>query len=793
VSHADYTRRRWLRNRPIRVKLAIILLLPFSAIVGLTGLTVYGAAGRAADAGQARELVVVGGLAARLAAALQAERSAAALVFAVGGGRQAQDDYRRAGAATDAATEAFLAEVARAAVPASVASLLARIDTNLDGLVPMREQVLSAPDTVLSTVAFRYRATIADLISYRQALGQVDVSAETSNGLRAAAALSAAIESLGQLQTATLRSMAAGVLTPAAQQEIVAANTGVTEALQTFTELGPPSWSTLLNSGLAGDEQVRLSERLQNVVTRSQPGAVMQLGVDARGWSTAVAARMDLMHAVESELDTRLLAAVTAERDAQVRSIVTASGVVAALLLVVVVIGWVVASSLSRSLSRLQAGAIEVAAHRLPQMVHELDVDNVDPATVQRVIGDAAQPVPVDGRDEVGRVAEAFNQVTSAAVRIAGEQAALRASIGAILVALARRLQLRADAMMGTLDALEAEETNTDRLARLFALDHVATLIRRLIFNLQVLAGGRGGRARQGAITLDDVIRAAGQEIDDFTRVVTTAVDRSVRIRGEAVDEIVHLLAELLDNATRFSPPDSQVRVEAKRVGDQLHIQIRDTGAGMAETDLELARERVANPGRLDHRVTQHMGLPVVGAIAQRLGIRVEFRSVLRLGTWVDLTIPAELLERRRSGVNEDTAQLSTMSAALRAAALPAWPAPASAAPQLVEPVIFEQMRRDGSWFEPAQAGWPPAVSWQEAARAAQLASTASAEERTEHGLPVRQPMRRVIPRVAPVLGQPGPVRRDPEQLRRQMSGFQHGLGLAGRRQAQPTTSGGQG
>jgi len=122
-----------LCNRPIRVKLAFILLLPFSAIVGLTGLTVYGAAGRAADAGQARELVVVGGL----AAALQAER-AAALVFAENGGQQAQDGYRRASAATDMAAEEFLAGAAGAAVPASLASLLARIETNLDGLVSMR-------------------------------------------------------------------------------------------------------------------------------------------------------------------------------------------------------------------------------------------------------------------------------------------------------------------------------------------------------------------------------------------------------------------------------------------------------------------------------------------------------------------------------------------------------------------------------------------------------------------------------------------------------------------------------
>jgi predicted regulator of Ras-like GTPase activity (Roadblock/LC7/MglB family) len=56
-------------------------------------------------------------------------------------------------------------------------------------------------------------------------------------------------------------------------REIVAADTGVTEALQTFTELGPPQWPAVLNSRVGGGAEILLSERLQGVVTSSQPGA----------------------------------------------------------------------------------------------------------------------------------------------------------------------------------------------------------------------------------------------------------------------------------------------------------------------------------------------------------------------------------------------------------------------------------------------------------------------------------------------------------------------------------------
>jgi signal transduction histidine kinase len=599
---------------------------------------------------------------------------------------------------------------------------------------------------------------------------------------------------LSQLQVAAVRALAAGRLTPAGQQEIVAADTGVTEALQTFTDLGPPSWPALLNSRIGGGPEVLQSERLQSLVTRSQPGTTLDLGTDARGWSTAMGARLDLMHAVEADLDTELLAAVIAERDAERRTIFTAIGVVAILLVVVVVVGVLVARSLTGSLRRLQAGALEVADRRLPQMVRDLNVDNADPATIERLVARAAEPIPADGADEVGKVAAAFNSITASAVRIAGEQAALRAEIGAILVSISRRLQRRADSMMVSLDGLEHDEQDPDKLKKLFDLDHIATLIRRLIFNLQILAGGPGGRPRDGAVPLSDLLRAAGQEIDDYTRIQPVDVDDSVRVNGEVADLLVHLLAELLDNAAGFSPPSAPVVVEARRVGDQLHIQIRDAGAGMTEADLEAARSRVANP-RLDYRTTQRMGLPVVGTIAEHLGLKIEFRSVLREGTRVDLTVPSGLFSRRHTAMDEPTALLAPISGAVQAAPPQAWPPlPAAPSPATAEPLIYEELRRDpSSWFHASDQAATPlrpdrelvgvSHGWQAAARAASAAEAAVPTETTRGGLPVRDPGQRLIPPAEPVAQRPIPVQRHPERLRRQMSAFQHGLGQAGRRQ----------
>lgn len=249
----------WLRRRRIRTKLTIILLVPVLAIVGLTGLAAASAAGAAADADRSHRLVRLGATASRLAAVLQRERVSAALVF-VEPGQASAAGFARDAAATDAVVAQFRADLADTAVPAGLAPLVARVDRELAGLDGLRQQVTAAPGAVLSVVAFSYRAVIADLVAYRQGLGQV--SAAAANGLRAAAALSQAIESLAQVQVAAVRAVDAGRLSPAGQQEIVAASTGLTEALQTFAALGEPAWVGLVNGRLSAGPEVLASERL---------------------------------------------------------------------------------------------------------------------------------------------------------------------------------------------------------------------------------------------------------------------------------------------------------------------------------------------------------------------------------------------------------------------------------------------------------------------------------------------------------------------------------------------------
>ena len=126
-------------------------------------------------------------------------------------------------------------------------------------------------------------------------------------------------------------------------------------------------------------------------------------------------------------------------------------------------------------------------------------------------------------------------------------------------------------------------------------------------------------------------------------------------IGGAASGDIVHLLAELVDNALRYSPPASPVRVSAGfRSDGAVLLQIVDVGLGMTDGDRRIANMRLRAGGEVTPDSARHMGLFVVGRLADRHGIRVRLRGSsieeARSGTTAEVYLPATVLASADEG-----------------------------------------------------------------------------------------------------------------------------------------------
>jgi signal transduction histidine kinase len=486
--------------------------------------------------------------------------------------------------------------------------------------------------------------------------------------------------------------------------------------------------------------------------------------------------------------------------------------VIGGVALVALILLVVLASSILKPFRVLRASAFDVADRRLPAAIELLRTSDGRSGSVK------IEPVPVYSREDVGQVARAFDAVHSEAVRLATEQAALRANVNDMFVNLSRRSQSLVERQLRLIDELELGEQDADRLAALFRLDHLATRMRRNGENLLVLAGAELRQRSGEPVPILDVLRASVSEIEDYQRVTVQPPDRA-RIAGRAVNDIVHLVAELLDNATSYSDPESHVTLSARMTDyGGLVIEICDEGTGLPRARLVEINQRLSAPPPIDVSVSRQMGLFVVGKLASRHGITVELMSADGAGLTVTVALPPELIAGSDvAGAIDDrsfTPQLPAPEGLLRSEPPPLprrQPAyvssvphsdgflddPAAAAANTLDTPIFNAML--SKWFterqepalpmpdavyataapdNPAYDGWESEADagWQ----AADVASTPIAEEVTAAGLPKRRPGAFLVPgSVGPsVTAQPSSAGRSADNVRDRMSSFQRGLNL---------------
>ena len=679
---SDRTARRsgW---RGIRPRLIGVLLVPTIAALAFGALRMESAIAANTAAARAESVAVTLPDSFRLAVQLTVERDAGSM-------GAPPETLAKIQAVTDAAVAAWRRELPGVDTTDNpeLGRDLTAARTAIDGIADLRQR-LAQPKSRPQARA-DYTDTLNLLLGLAGRLPELD-DGDMYRQAYALAEIHTASEALGAERRLMGKALAEGRISRADQVALGQAQSSWAEASATFYARTSPA-------ARAAFDRITDGTTAQGGTGAPMQGAVAQLvatgdvagvGMTPADWQAASADFVTQMVEVIVQAATDLSDDVAASGEAARRAAILNAVLVVVVLLLALLAGLAAARSILRPLRQLRQAALDIAHRQLPDRVRRLE-------HAQGPVDISVEPIGMERRDEIGEVAEAFEAVHAEAVRLAGEQAQMRADVSTMFINLSHRSQSLVERQLRLIDELEANEQDPDDLANLFRLDHLATRMRRNDESLLVLAGGDVGQSTRGDVPVLDALRAAASEIEHFARVQIDSRE-SAKFQGAVVADIVHLLAELIENATNFSAPPTKVVVRTTRATPTgpMVIEIADQGVGMSADELAAANAKLRRTSGLDADAARMMGLVVTSRLARRHGLSVKLQANAPTGVVASVMLPADVF------VPPDPAPLPTRTPTYAGAGAPAPAVPAglvtagapapSAAPASLSAAVREQ------------------------------------------------------------------------------------------------------
>ncbi|MFD4376370.1 nitrate- and nitrite sensing domain-containing protein [Streptomyces sp. NPDC058486] len=448
-------------------------------------------------------------------------------------------------------------------------------------------------------------------------------------------------------------------------------------ALGDFDRSAGPAARDSLAGTVTGPE-VKTAEQALGRLTDQPTLSEGETRTSPSGLDSALSARIEQMRGVESALAAKRVERLTALRDDDVTALELRLALLGGCLLLAVGVSTYVARSLTRPLAVLRIGAARLAGAPDPaaeeavrftgrndefaQVVRSLNTLHGQLAALAahtgRLTGERAGLVAAQETAEAELAAQRADLQGRIALLTADFER-LRSTVHHTFVNLSLRSLGLVDRQLGVIEKLEEREQDPDRLATLFKLDHMATVMRRHSENLLVLAGHEHVHGHTGPVPLVDVLRAAVSEIERYERVTIQSLPPHAQLAGFAADDLSHLVAELLENATSFSPPDAEVQLSGWLLETgEIMLSVQDSGIGIPEhrrADLN-ARLAAADPEAFEG---EGLGMRVVALLAARHGVGVELREQKPGGTAAVVVLPLPLLPTAPSAAVPDPVRVA--------------------------------------------------------------------------------------------------------------------------------------
>ena len=254
--------------------------------------------------------------------------------------------------------------------------------------------------------------------------------------------------------------------------------------------------------------------------------------------------------------------------------------------------------------------------------------------------GNLTHEVPVRSRDELGELAASFNQMNAELARSTELRRQMTADI-------AHELRTPVSVILGHSEAVHdgvlAPSLETFEIVR----DEAARL-ENLIEDLRTLS-----RADAGELPIEMRPVAPAKFLENVRAVHNhRAAQKNISLKVQVASDLpaismdpgrmMGVLNNLVDNALRYTPEGGSVIFSAQVFDKMLEIRVQDSGAGIAEGELDRVFDRFyrSDPSRQREEGGSGLGLAIARSIVEKHNGRIRAESKPGQGTTIVIHLP---------------------------------------------------------------------------------------------------------------------------------------------------------
>ena len=278
--------------------------------------------------------------------------------------------------------------------------------------------------------------------------------------------------------------------------------------------------------------------------------------------------------------------------------------------------------------------------------------------------GNMEAKVPVATADEVGELAAAFNDMSQRLEESFSKERELEQNRREMMQAVSHDLRTPLAAIQAMVESINdgvvSDEETVKRYMRSTQteVENLNQLINDLFELAQLDAGLLDLRIETSSVQdlISDTLESMSAQVRAQKLTLSGKVDEELSPVDIDPQRVQRVLYNLVQNALRHTPPDGTISIQARDVGEEVQVEVQDTGEGIPECELShiFQRSYRVDPSRTRGSGGAGLGLSIVLGIVEPHGGRIWVESGLGKGSSFTFTLPKTPATAAAGSAGED-------------------------------------------------------------------------------------------------------------------------------------------